>query len=190
MKKYNVFLLAVILIIIFNLIGVGAIYGASDSESLNLQETVDENQLDQPTKMGGLLARYVISVIGILVLTFLGVKFFVRQLNPVTDFGDWIQIIDYMPLGANKGFYLVEIEGKGYVLGITEQEISILTTIENQERLDELRGLSLKKKYSRQFKRSFWPKSNKNFQQTLQKHINQTQDLFLKHKQGDKTYEK
>lgn len=190
MKKYKPLLYCFLIIIFFFTIEAGLVLGADDSEILNLQETQDSTDLEQPSQMGFLLLRYIFSVLIILILTYLGVKFFVRKINPPTNYGDWIQIIDYMPMGTNKGFYLVEIEGKGYILGITEQQINILTTIESQERLDELRGLSLKKKYTTQFKRSFWPKNNKNFYQTMQKHINQTQDLFLKHKRGDKTYEK
>lgn len=186
MKKNYRFFLCVFIIFSFIWLSAGVIYGAKDSEPLNLNQTTDESELDQSLQMGGLLARYILSVFGILILTYIGVRFFVRQINPVTDYGDWIQILDFMPLGTNKGFYLVEIEGKGYILGITEQQINILTIIENQERLDELRGLTLKKKYSLQSKRSFWPKKRNNFQQTLQKHISQTQDLFSKHKQGDK----
>jgi len=190
MNKYKKFLFLSVFVLFLIFIITGTVYGANNSEELNLETSEQgELELSQPLKEGGLLARYILSVLGILILTYWSVKFFVRRTSPSTQYGDWIQVIDYMPLGANRGFYLVEIEGKGFILGITEQQINILSTIEDQERLDELRGLSLKKKYPSKIRLNIGINKNSDFHQSLQKHINQTQELYSKHKRGDRTYE-
>jgi len=121
-------LLSIILLIILFCITITTGLTASNQDKLDLDNTEEETEISQSIKIGSLLFRYILSVLGVLILTYFGVKFFVRGTNPQTEYGDWIQILDHMPLGTNRGIYLVEIENKGYVLGITEQQINILTT--------------------------------------------------------------
>lgn len=190
MNKYKIALL--LIIILFQLfLTVDMSFATNGSEQLNLG--IDERQepkLNETLKVGGLLLRYIISVLGILILTYWAVKTFARRTNSFTEYGEWIQVLDYMPLGNNRGFYLVEIEGKGLVLGITEQQINILATIDEQERLDELRGLSLRKKQPEKFTLNLWTKKkDHNFQKSLQEHILKTRNIYNKHKKGDKIHE-
>jgi len=187
MNKYKFSL--TFLILFFYFLSLGASFAAGGQDKIDLQNLEGEPELSQPLQTGGLLVRYILSVIGVLILTYLGVKLLVNRTNPLTQYDDWIQVIDYMPLGTNRGFYLVEIEGKGFVLGITEQQINILSVIEDPERLDELRGLSLKRKQPAKFSFKLGTKKNDSFHQALEMHIKQTQELYHKHKRGDKTYE-
>ncbi|MGI6225616.1 MAG: FliO/MopB family protein [Peptococcales bacterium] len=190
MNKFKRFLIAAIIIILF-FFTTGECLAESNSQNLDLEVFDQQNpEFNQPLKAGKLLIRYIFSVVGILILTYWGIRVFARKTVPYTEYGDWIQILDYMPLGTNKGFYLVEIEGKGLVLGITDQQINILATIEEQERLDELRGLSLRKKQPAKISFNLWRREKGNdFQQTLQEHIKKTKTLYNRHKQGDKLYE-
>ncbi|MFZ7104607.1 MAG: FliO/MopB family protein [Peptococcaceae bacterium] len=164
---------------------------ASSDEKIDLDTVEDNQQLETTTNIGMLLLRYLLSVIGILILTYLGVKFFARsQAYPRPMYGDWIQVIDQMPLGTNKGIYLLEIEGKGYVMGITDQQINVITTIEEEKRLDELRELSVPQGTGKMPGFSFLKfRKKKNFQSTLQQYLRQTQELYDNQKKGDRNHE-
>jgi len=191
MRKLKPFIGIIALIIIFILIGSGDIYAASGDEKLDLENLDEQEVLNKNINIGALLLRYLISVIGVLLLTYIGVKFFVKKFEPPTAAGDWVQIIDQMPLGANRGLYLVEIEGKGYVLGVTEQQINIITTIAEEEKLDKLRGLTLTNLSSKpKFKFNvFKTKNNTDFHDSLQEQIRYTQKLYRR-QEGDRNYEK
>lgn len=190
MRKLKPFIGIIALIIIFILIGSGYTYAASGDEKLDLENLDEQEALNKNINIGALLLRYLISVIGVLLLTYIGVKFFVKKFEPPTAAGDWVQIIDQMPLGANRGLYLVEIEGKGYVLGVTEQQINIITTIEEEEKLDKLRGLTLTNLSKPKFKFNvFKRKKNTDFHDSLQEQIRYTQKLYRR-QEGDRNHEK
>jgi len=185
MSKYK--LLSIIVLIIVSCITITNGLTASNQDKLDLDISQEETELNQSIKIGSLLFRYIFSVLGVLILTYFGVKLFARGTSPQTEYGDWVQILDHMPLGTNRGIYLVEIENKGYVLGITEQQINVLTTIDDQVRLDELRGISVKNNYPQKLKLNiFKPKKNNDFQQSLEHHIKHTQEIYFKNKKGDK----
>lgn len=188
MSKYKTVFQFSILILFFLYLTIGSVYSLPNQDKLDLENIQQESQLQQPLKTGNLVIRYVFSVAGVLILTYLILKFFAGRQH-YSENGDWIQVIDYMPLGTNKGVYLMDIEGKGFILGVTEHQINIISTIDDQGRLDELRGLSIKKSNPSKFKFNLWAKKNEKFQYTLQKHIKNTQEIYYKQKNGDKTYE-
>ncbi|KJS87507.1 MAG: hypothetical protein JM58_03985 [Peptococcaceae bacterium BICA1-8] len=185
MNKYK--LLSIIVLIILFCITITTGFTASNQDKLDLDISQEDTELNQSIKIGSLLFRYIFSVLGVLILTYFGVKLFARGTSPQTEFGGWVQILDHMPLGTNRGIYLVEIENKGYVLGITEQQINVLTTIDDQVRLDELRGTSIKNDHSQKLRFNFFkPKKKNNFQQSLEHHIKHTQEIYFNNKKGDK----
>jgi len=175
-----------LLVLIFTF--VSSCYAASNEEELNLEDFQKEEKLSKTTNIGSLLLRYLLSVVGVLILTYLGVKFFIRRFDASsTVAGDWVQVLDQMPLGTNKGLFLVDIEGKGYVLGVTDQGINVITTIDKEERLDELRGLSISRINKPKFNFNFFNKSrNADFHKSLQQHINHTQNLYQGIERGRK----
>ncbi|MDK2822098.1 MAG: flagellar protein FliO/FliZ [Clostridia bacterium] len=186
MRKLKIVIL--IFLLMFSLIS--SVYASSDEEKLNIDNIVEEQGLNQSSNIGGLLLRFLVSVLGVIILTYLGVKFFANRSNALINSSEWMQILDQMPLGPNKGIYLVEIEGKGYVLGVTDQQINLITTIEEEKRMDELRGLSIAKHNPSKFKFNFFkPKKNTDFHQSLQHYIKHTENLYLSNKKGDRNYE-
>jgi len=189
MKNFKVILI-IMLIFCFLSVQGNSIF-ANPQDKIDLNNETENQEVEVSTNVGTLLLRYIFSVIGIIILTYLVVRLFVnsqRNLNPIQ--GDWIQIIDQIPLGGNKGFYLVDIEGKGYVLGITEQQMNILTIIE-EERLNELKEMALRRETKKIFNFSFLsPRKKKNdFNDILQGYINQTKDIYNSQTKGERKHE-
>ncbi|MFZ5943695.1 MAG: FliO/MopB family protein [Bacillota bacterium] len=187
MSKFRITIIFLILMFLFFTFSVFA----AQEEPIDLDISKESKEPDKVTNIGGLLFRFFLSFAGVVLLVLFGVKFLLRGADSYTSYGDWIQIIDQMPLGTNKGIYLLEIEGKGYVIGVTDQQINVITTIEKEGRLDELRGLPLKKdKGFGLSKFNLLPgKKKNNFHQSLQQYIKQTQNLYYSQKKGDRNYE-
>ena len=86
----------------------------------------------------------------------------------------------------------MEIEGKGYVLGVTDSQINVLTVIEDEIRLEELRGLALEPVQKTNWRDKlpvFNSKNQRNFHQSLQYNLQKIQNLYSD-KEEDEKYEK
>ncbi len=82
-----------------------------------------------PPSIGGLLFRLIISLIVVIGLAIIGIKFLQKRAF-ITQTGRWIRIIDQVGIGPNKALLLSEIAGRIYVLGVTDHSISKLLEIE------------------------------------------------------------
>ena len=96
-----------------------------------------------------------------------------------------VQILDQVTIGNNKGLLLVDIEGKGYILGVSDNGINVISTIEDKERLDELRTLTIKTPEKNIFNLNFFKKNfkNKSANQSFDKYIERS--LTLKERGRD-----
>lgn len=93
-----------------------------------------EPALVSPPSMGSTLLRLILSLIIVIVLIFLLIKFFQRQM-PFTRSGRWMRILDQVVIGQNRALILAEIAGKIYVLGITEHNITKLLEIDDPSKV-------------------------------------------------------
>jgi len=82
-----------------------------------------------PPNIGALLFRLIISLIVVIGLAVISIKFLQKRAF-ITQTGRWIRIIDQVGIGPNKALLLSEIAGKIYVLGVTDHGISKLLEIE------------------------------------------------------------
>lgn len=102
------------------------------------EESNTVSQQLQPS-MAGLFLRAVISLVVIVLLTYLILRVIKRQQDVQqkirNDRRGWVKIYDYQVLGPNKGLYLVEIFSGICVIGVTENGISIIKEIsqDNEE---------------------------------------------------------
>lgn len=87
-----------------------------------------------PPSMGGLLLRLIISLVVVLGLAFVVIKFLQKRAM-ITQMGRWIRIIDQVGIGSNKALLLAEIAGRIYVLGVTDHNISKLLEIEETSQI-------------------------------------------------------
>jgi flagellar biosynthetic protein FliO len=108
--------------------------------------------------MGSTLLRLILSLLIVVVLAFLLIKFFQRQM-PFTRSGRWMRVLDQMVIGQNRALLLTEIAGKIYVLGITDHNITKILEIDDPAKValfsaDEMEDIytnSLWKKTLEQF---------------------------------------
>ena len=168
----------ILVVVIFVLSFVPDIAISGPADNLNLENTDQLPQLGTSPNMGWLLFRYILAVMAVLGLTVYGAKFVANKFNPSTaTSGNWVQVLDQIALGTNKGLMLVEIEGKGYVLGVSDHSINVISTIEDQERLDELRSLTVKPIKKDLFSIMKTSSKKRDFNQSLDKYIERSRTL-------------
>lgn len=117
-----------------------------------------EPVLVTPPSMGSTLLRLVLSLLIIIVLIFLLVKFFQRQM-PFTRSGRWMRILDQVVIGQNRALILAEIAGKIYVLGITDHNITKLLEIDDPSKVALFSAEEMEEVYSN----SLWKRTLEQF---------------------------
>ena len=90
------------------------------ADSLKGQEPVAA-----PPSMGGMLFRMVISLLIVIALALVLVKFLQKN-TQLTRKSSWAKVVDQCIIGQNQRLVLVEIFGKVYVLGVTEHNIATI----------------------------------------------------------------
>ncbi len=117
-----------------------------------------EPALVTPPSMGSTLLRLILSLIIVIVLIFLLIKFFQRQM-PFTRSGRWMRIIDQVVIGQNRALILAEIAGKIYVLGITDHNITKLLEIDDPSKVALFSADEMEEVYSN----SLWKRTLEQF---------------------------
>lgn len=91
-------------------------------------------QVQQMPSMAGYFFRVLVSLLIILVLTYLVIKVIKKQ----QELGqrmertgkDWIRVFDYYSLGVNRGIYLAQIFSSVYIIAVSDNHLSILKEID------------------------------------------------------------
>lgn len=180
MIKKNKALFITSLVIIFCLLFMGIGFSAPVDRELNFDDLEQTPEINRSTNMGWLLFRYILTVLAVIALTAFGAKYIAGKFRPETNTsGNWVQILDQVTIGNNKGLMLVDIEGKGYILGVSDNSINVISTIEDTDRLDQLRTLSIKPPERNIFNFKFLKKNSKSrdFNQSFDKYIERSLNL-------------
>ena len=181
MIEKNKTLFITFLVIMLSLLFVSISFAATVEGELNL-----DSEIGRSSNMGWLLFRYTLTVLAVIVLTAFGAKYIAGKFRlETTTSGNWVQILDQVTIWNNKGLLLVDIEGKGYILGVSDNGINVISTIEDKERLDELRTLTIKTPEKNIFNLNFFKKNfkNKSANQSFDKYIERS--LTLKERGRD-----
>jgi flagellar biosynthetic protein FliO len=99
-----------------------------------------ENRLSYPILVLRTIAVLAVIIIGI----YLIFRFLLRRKNPRIADSEIIKVLANFPLAANKAIQVVEIAEKILVLGVTDSNINLITTLEDKETIDKLKLLSSK----------------------------------------------
>jgi len=99
-----------------------------------------ENRLSYPMLVLRTIAVLAVIIVGI----YLVFRFLVKKRHPFIRESEVIKVLAQFPIAANKSIQIVEIAGKMLVLGISESNINLITTIEEKETIDRIRLLSSK----------------------------------------------
>ena len=128
--------------------GAGAEAGAKDKHSEAAENkgegvpayefkapTFEETKISYPVLILKTVAVLAVIVISIFVLF----KILVKGKGKIISDSDVIRVLATYPLSANKVIQIVDIGGKVLVLGVTESNINLITTIEDKEVIDAIK---------------------------------------------------
>lgn len=177
-KKKALFIISLLLILTQLFMGIS--FSAPVDGELNFDDFGQPSEINPSTNMGWLLFRYILTVLAVIALTAFGAKYIAGKFGPeTTTSGNWVQILDQVAIGNNKGLMLVDIEGKGYILGVSDHSINVISTIEDMERLDQLRTLSISPPKRNIFNFNYFKKRSKNsdLNQSFDKYIERSLNL-------------
>ncbi len=127
-----------------------------------------------PPHIGSLLFRLVISLVVVIGLALVVIKFIQRR-PFIPRSGHWIRILDQVAIGPNRGLLLAEIAGKIYVLALTEHTITKLLEIEDPSHIAPLleeEGVLGSSLAGKKHWRPFWAKTFKNILSTQKSPLN------------------
>lgn len=108
----------------------------------NFKEFDQEMSHQQPPEMKSpnlwLSFLQLLLVLGIIVAAAWSIiRLFGKQVHAKMQ-GTWINVVDEVVLGQNRGIMLCEVGGKLYALGVTDKEISLLFEVDNPKLLEEI----------------------------------------------------
>jgi len=133
-KRYTAILvLTFVLVAILNL-NVLAVQDFSD-----VQKAIDNQQVEN-TRAPNLFLNFV-KLIFILALIVGAAWSIIRLFGNKTKGklqGTWIQVVDEIMLGQNRGIVLCEVGEKVYAIGVTDHNITVLFEIDNPKLLEEI----------------------------------------------------
>ncbi len=126
-----------------------------------IAETADTEKKDNDAQKGDYLYNYeqpqveeesyvwlifkTIFVMGVLIAGFYYFFKFITQKVGITAIGqEVITILSVVPLGQNKFLQVVDIAGRVYVLGVSDNNINLITEIKDKDDIDRIRLLSSK----------------------------------------------
>ncbi|WP_242938981.1 FliO/MopB family protein [Thermosyntropha lipolytica] len=111
--------------------------GAADMEKLN-QELDKQNQVSVKGPSLWVSFLKLIIALGLIIGAAWSVLYiFNRQMNVKTQ-GTWINVVDQVVLGQNRGIVLCEIGEKLYALGVTDHSINLLFEVDNPKIWEEV----------------------------------------------------
>jgi flagellar protein FliO/FliZ len=78
----------------------------------------------------------LVGITAVLVLTYFASRWYAGRMGP-TVMGKHIKVVDRLLIGKSSSILIVELAGVQYLIGVTEQGISILKELETPVRSDE-----------------------------------------------------
>ena len=136
LKRYHFIIVLTLFLICFLSLNALAV---NDMDSLNTE--LDKQQPDPALKSGNMLwldFLKIIVVLGLIVgAAWLLIRLFSKQVTGKMQ-GTWINVVDEVVLGQNKGIVLCEVGEKLYAIGITDNNINLLFEINNTKLLEEI----------------------------------------------------
>jgi len=135
-KNFWASLLILIFIIAFMTAGLDSVWAIDSIEQLNNEFNQEPAILDRGNLVFNMVKLLFILAF-IIALAWLVIKVFAGQVKSRKQ-GNWLQVVDEIILGQNKGILLCKINHQLYALGVTEQQINFLFSINDPQFLEEI----------------------------------------------------
>jgi len=119
--------------------------------------TKTDNHLEETLSFGALFLKMIVALGIVCLLAYIIMKWALpKAVNLHAGHKNLIKIVDYFKLEPKKTLYIIEIEGKYLLLGVTDQYITPLTLAQlDEERIKK--ALSLQKEDVYLPKKFLWP---------------------------------
>lgn len=128
-----------ILVLTFVLVAILNLNVLAVQEFSDVQKAIDNQQVEN-TRAPNLFLNFV-KLIFILALIVGAAWSIIRLFGNKTKGklqGTWIQVVDEIMLGQNRGIVLCEVGEKVYAIGVTDHNITVLFEIDNPKLLEEI----------------------------------------------------
>ncbi|CFX65438.1 Flagellar biosynthesis protein, FliO [Syntrophomonas zehnderi OL-4] len=136
-NKRRWFLLVFLAVFIVILVGSAAAVDVDNFKEFDQKMSQQQPQEIKSSNLWLSLLQLLL-VLGIIVaVAWSIIRLFGRQVNAKMQ-GTWINVVDEVVLGQNRGILLCEVGGKLYALGVTDKEISLLFEVDNPKLLEEI----------------------------------------------------
>ncbi|MDA8233833.1 MAG: flagellar biosynthetic protein FliO [Clostridia bacterium] len=100
------------------------------------------------------IVQILVSLLVIGGLAYLTAKFMKNNLQFRSQ-GEWIKIYEQQSLGLNKGLFITEVVGKVYILGVTENAITVISEITDRELIEDMQLTFIEKQQLQAIKPGF-----------------------------------
>jgi flagellar biogenesis protein FliO len=155
--------------------------------------TADSSATNSVMELPSVSALFFRIILSLFLIIFI-VYFILRIINQQQKLRDnqrkWVKILDYQPLGPNRGLYLMELDDLTCIVAVSDSQISIVKKIETdsprwkeiKENLQEIENI-MPFRISRFFKEGFPLRKNneelnrQRFQQQLAEQLRKSQHL-------------
>jgi len=106
-------------------------------------EKIETSKTDSatPTNLGWTVVKLVLSLALIIFLAYLIIRVFGKQVNRRFR-GRWLQVIDELIIGPNRGVVLCEMGGRVLALGVTDHNINVLFEVTDEHLIKEMLAAS------------------------------------------------
>lgn len=139
-RKYIAIFLSIFLILTFVNISV-----AVDMDELNRElERQEEPVRESPNLVWDFIKMFIVLAI-ILFSAWFIIRMFSEQLKTKIQ-GRWLNVVDEIVLGQNKGIILCEVAGRIYAIGVSDHQINLMFEINDPHLIQEISETQLEDK--------------------------------------------
>lgn len=128
-------LMVVILGILINSLAF-AVWAVNPNDSINLPDYTEPETTALPS-MAGLFIKIILSLGIIIFLTYGVMRVLQKQFK--TTGGSWINVVDQVSLGPNRGLFIANIAGKIVALGVTDHQIVKILEIDDPDMIEQIK---------------------------------------------------
>ncbi len=97
-----------------------------------------------------MLVLRTVAVLSVIIIgIYLIFRFLLKNKNRLVADTDMIKVLATYPLATNRLIKVVDIAGKVLILGVTDSNINLITSIEDKEMLDKIKLMSSKQSFER-----------------------------------------
>lgn len=113
----------------------------------------------------------ILAMVGIVVVLFLAyylTRLYAKKMGTYFGTGQNIKVIDRLPVGKGSSIAVVELKGQQYLLGVTEQNISLIDKLDEQIQpapVKDLPGIDLSGSFKSLLRKEIGNEGNDNKQQ-------------------------